>query len=173
MIVIAEGCTLPIIPSNSTNPMSLIEGLPLGLALLLVGPLASGQTNLGELLDAGANRLSAEQFKREIVQRTIIGPTPAGAIIEIMYAANGTIHGLGPPAGRPQSLYAILPVTGEWTIDETGRICTALQSSEQHGGGVPIRPVSCQAWFKLREQFWLSDSDSDRSAKVFPRKPKE
>ena len=152
---------------------SLTANLQLGLALLLLASVAHGQTNLGDLLDAGANRLSAEQFKREVVQRTIVGPTPTGATIEIMYAANGTIHGLGPPAGRPQSLYAILPIAGEWTIDATGRICTAFQSSEQHGGSVPIKPVSCQAWFKLREQFWLSDSDSDRSAKVFPRKPKE
>jgi hypothetical protein len=160
-------------PVQQHLPMSLTARLPLVLALLLVGPLASGQTNLGELLDAGGKRLSAEQFKREVVQRTVVGPTPTGAIIEIMYAANGTIHGLGPPAGRPQSLYAILPIAGEWTIDATGRICTAFQSSEQHGGSVPIRPMSCQAWFKLRDQFWLSDSDSDRSAKVFPRKPKE
>lgn len=80
--------------------MSPPRYLTSGLALLLSTPVAQGQTNLGELLDAGANRLSAEQFKREVVQRTIVGRTPSGAIIEIMYAANGTIDGLGPPAGR-------------------------------------------------------------------------
>ena len=153
--------------------MSPTVKLPLGLLLLLSASVAHGQTNLGELLDAGAKRLSAEDFRQQVLQRTIVGPTPNGAKVEIMYVANGTIQGQAPPAGRPQSLYAILPVAGEWTIDETGRVCALMQSSEQHGGSVAIRPASCQVWFKLGEQFWISDSDSDRSAKVFPRKPKE
>ena len=37
--------------------------LLLGLALLLLVPFAVAQNKLGELLDAGAKRLSAEEFR--------------------------------------------------------------------------------------------------------------
>ena len=75
--------------------MTNIVRLPLGLALLLLAPLAAGQSNLGELLDTGAQKLSAEEFRRDIVQRPIVGPTPAGSTIELMYVANGSIVGMG------------------------------------------------------------------------------
>lgn len=58
--------------------MPLSKKLALGVALLLCAPLAGAQTNLGELLDAGAKQLSTEEFRQELVQRTIVGPTPTG-----------------------------------------------------------------------------------------------
>jgi len=47
-------------------------------ALLFCSGVALGQTNLGELLDAGAKPLSAAEFKEVVVQRMIFGPTPTG-----------------------------------------------------------------------------------------------
>ena len=73
---------------------SSLKLLP-GLALALTSSFVAAQSNLGELLDAGAARLSAAEFREQIVQRTIAGPTQAGGRIEVVYFANGTIQGLG------------------------------------------------------------------------------
>jgi hypothetical protein len=56
--------------------------LPLVLSVLL-RPLAHGPSNLGELLDAGAKKLSAEEFREELVQRLIVGPTATGGSLRL------------------------------------------------------------------------------------------
>src|ERR1700756_2162383 len=95
--------------------------LLLGLALSLCAPFAVAQNNLGELLDGGAKQLSAEEFKEQVVQRVIVGPTATGGNLELMYASNGVIQGRGshPLAiGNNQS-----PISGDWKIDDSGKIC--------------------------------------------------
>src|SRR5215831_8701078 len=67
--------------------------LLLWLALLLFAPFAVAQNNLGELLDAGAKRISGEEFKQDVVQQTLVGVTPSGARLELMYATSGVIQG--------------------------------------------------------------------------------
>jgi hypothetical protein len=147
--------------------------LPLGFALMLWVPLAAAQSNLGELLDAGAKKLSAEEFKQEVVQRVIVGLTPSGGSIEVMYASNGVIQGTG---SYTPVMIAQAPITGEWTTDDNGRICTSMRVT---GGGVPgftsgvSLPSRCQFWFKYAEQYFFSDSDSDRHARVLRRTVKQ
>src|SRR5436309_5538549 len=104
------------------------------LALLLWAQLAMAQNNLGELLDAGATRLSPEAFKEEVVQRVIVGRTTTGGEIEVMYARTGVIQGIG----NYQQLAPvhIVGVSGEWTLDDNGRVCTAMQIGG--GGGTPV-----------------------------------
>jgi hypothetical protein len=46
----------------------------LGITILLWVPIAVAQSNLGELLDAGAKKLSPEEFREDVVQRMIAGP---------------------------------------------------------------------------------------------------
>lgn len=152
--------------------MTTIVGLPLGLALLLLAPLAAGQSNLGELLDTGAQKLSAEEFRRDIVQRSIVGPTPAGATIELMYVANGSIVGMGNVIAAAQSQITNTSFSGEWTIDDAGRICASMRtpgSGSTFGGSSAVLPPRCQTWFKLGDAYFISDSDSDRRAKVLRR----
>ena len=55
-------------------------------------PAALAQTTLGALLDAGAKPLPAAQFKEEVVQRTLVGPTSTGGSMEVIYAMSGTIQ---------------------------------------------------------------------------------
>ena len=146
----------------------------MGFALLLSAQLATAQNNLGELLDAGAKRLSVEEFKEELVQRVIVGPTPAGGTLEVMYQSNGLIQGTGmyskatiPQAGT---------IFGEWTIDDNGRICASMQVTGSGGGGYGqgvTLPRRCQFWFKNGEQYFLSDYDSDRGARVLRRTLKQ
>jgi hypothetical protein len=129
------------------------------------------QSNLGELLDAGAKKLSVDEFKEEVVQRVLVGPTPAGGTIEVLYARTGVIQGVG----RYSDVTARLaPISGEWTTDDSGRVCTAMRIGAVGGaiGGVML-PARCQVWFKYRDQYFLSDSDTDRSVKVLGRTVKQ
>ena len=148
---------------EQTNLAKAANLLALGLAFSLS---ARAQTNVGELLDAGAIRMSVEEFKVEVVQRAIFGPTASGGTIEVIYARNGSIAGTGTPLQAPK--YAItFPVSGEWRIDNDGRICTTMRIQ---GGYSPVTlPPRCQVWLKYRDDYFIADSDSDRLARVLRR----
>jgi hypothetical protein len=136
------------------------------IALWLWAPFGLAQNNLGEVLDAGGKVLSAEEFRRETIQRVITGPMPSGGSLEIIYLTNGTIQGVG----RHPLLSFSQPnaqIFGQWTTDDKDRVCTSMRIGE-----VPL-PARCQFWFKYDEQYYLSDSDSDRSAKVLRRTVKQ
>jgi hypothetical protein len=143
--------------------------LTLAFAVLLWAPPAFPQSNLGELLDTGAKKLSAEEFKEQVVQRVIVGPTPTGGNLELMYATNGMVQGIG---SSTEHSISVAPISGEWTIDDSGRICTSMRMGAGGGAspglGVTL-PPRCQFWFKYAEQYFFSDSDSDRRARVLRR----
>lgn len=136
-----------------------------GIGLVSWALLAAAQSNLGELLDAGAKRLSAEDFKRQIVQRLIVGQTPLGGDLEVVYAANGGIQGRGANPLEPPGSFrgGSAPIYGEWKIGEGERICTEMRISQT------ILPARCQDWYRLGDAYFISDSDTDRHAKVFRR----
>jgi hypothetical protein len=147
--------------------------LSLGLALLSCAPLAIAQNNLGELLDAGAKQLSVEEFNEQVVQRIIVGPTATGGTIQVMYATNGSVQGNGAFVAS-FSTASLAPISGEWKVGDDGRICTSMQMGSNLGGGPGgMLPFRCQLWFKLADQYFLSDSDSDRRAKVLRRTIKQ
>jgi hypothetical protein len=145
--------------------------LPVALVLLLWGALATAQDTLGELLDAGARKLSAEEFRQELVQRVIVGPTLAGGSLELVYTTNGKVQGAG---SSRRGLVAFTPVSGEWKIDDNGRICTSMVFfGGSSVGSAENNPTRCQVWFKHDGQYFLSDSDWDRSGKVLRRTVKQ
>ena len=148
--------------------------LPLAIALLLWASLTVAQTNLGELLDAGGRVLSSEEFKRELVQRTLVGPSPTGGTLEIMYVTNGSLQGKGSPPYTEgfQRFRDEAPIAGEWRIDDNGRVCVTMQIRASSGQVMILAP-RCQSWFTYDQKYFLSDSDWDRSAKVFPRTVKQ
>lgn len=139
---------------------------------LSVPPLATAQNNLGEALDLGANKVSAEEFRRDVVQRAIVGLTPTGGTFEIVFMSNGAISGTG-TASRSSPVQT--GISGEWRIDDRDRICTTMRAiTGQLGGGAGQSPslnlpTRCQFWFKVGEHYFLSDSDSDRQERVFAR----
>jgi hypothetical protein len=142
-----------------------------GLAFALLSSVAAAQSNLGELLDAGARRLSAEEFRAEVVQRTFVGPTATGGSLEVFYTTSGTIQGVGTHGIMTASPARLLAqVNGDWKIDDADRVCTALRITTP-GGGSPnvVLPSRCQYWFKLGDVYFLSDSDTDRRTKVLRR----
>jgi len=137
----------------------------LGIALLLWAPLGLSQSTLGELLDAGAKKMSIEEFKDEVVQRTLVGLSASGGNVELMYVSNGMIQGLG--TAPFQTSNTLATIRGDWRTDDDGRICTSMRI-----GGTPL-PDRCQFWFKYAAAYFPSDSDSDRRARVLRRALKE
>jgi len=138
--------------------------IPLGVVFLLWAPLAVSQNNLGELLDAGAKKLSPEEFRLELVQREVVGLTDVGGSLEVMYASNGQVQGQGTGRFTPRLVY----LSGEWKIDDNGAICTSMRTE----GGAAL-PYRCQFWFKQAGEYFLSDSDSDRRMLVLRRTVKQ
>jgi len=151
--------------------VTLPTKLPLAISLWLFASLAMAQSKLGELLDAGAKKLSAVEFKQELVGHLIVGPTPAGGSIEVMYTPSGAVQGKG---SYQQAVWPA-SIDGEWTIDDEGRVCTSMRIGGAAGGGLgPVTlPPKCQPWFKLGAHYFLSDSDSDRQTRVLRRTVKQ
>jgi hypothetical protein len=144
--------------------MPLTSKLPLGLALLLWVTLAAGQNTLGELLDAGARRISVEEFRRDLVGRSLAGNMSASTELEMVYAGDGTLRGYGSKRqGRPFSGYELGSISGSWTTGDSDTICITMNV-----GRVAISN-RCQFWFKLGEEYFISDYESDRSARVIRR----
>jgi hypothetical protein len=158
---------------HKEKAVPLSTKLLLGLALLLLVPFALAQNNLGELLDAGAKRLSAEEFRQEVTQHSLEGVIPSGGRMEVMYASSGVIQGR---TGGPNTGYTgnpiiqgnvWAPIDGVWNIDDSGRTCTSMVI------GRTILPFRCQFWFKYKEDYFIADSDSDRNVRVFRRTVKQ
>lgn len=154
--------------SEEPAPRTSVRSLAIALLLCPLGAVA--QTNLGELLDAGATPLSAEEFRKDVVGRIVVGPTTAGGSLELMYTPNGIVAGTG---SIMRSTYTLAPVDGAWKIDEDGRICTSMRiaghPSAPAFAGQYMLPPRCQRWFRYAGGFFVSDSDSDRGAKVLRR----
>lgn len=149
----------------------------LGVTMALLAPLAAAQENLGALLDAGARKLSAEEFQQEVVQRALVGPSATGGSIEVTYTGNGIVQGIGTPPNHSQTRSWVhsVQISGLWTIDASERVCTSMRIFTAGGGGAfgSYLPPRCQFWLKLSDKYFLSDSDSDRSAKVLIRTLKQ
>ena len=135
----------------------------LGLALLLFAPFAVAQNNLGELLDAGAKKISPDEFRQDVVHRTLVGPTLSGAQLELMFASSGVLQGRtqADAAGRAGAI--LTPVDGVWNIDDSGRICVSMIF------GRTMIPFRCQYWFKYKDDYFVADAETDPKAKVLRR----
>ena len=130
------------------------------LPLLVKASLGLAQTNLGELLDAGGKRVTGNDFRQDLVGRPIVGPAATGSTLEVVYLDSGQILGVGSNTmmqGR-FAPHANFDVRGSWKIDDPDRICASMSV-----GGV-VLPARCQYWYRYDHQYFLSDSDSDRSA---------
>jgi hypothetical protein len=136
-------------------------------AFLLSAPCAIAQSNVGQLLDMGAQKLTTEQFKEELVQRVIVGPTATEATLELIYASTGAIQGRAFTPQEAQTFANLPPIDGDWTVGENGSICTRMTI------GKASLPYRCQFWFKYADHYFLADSDSDRRARVLRRDLKQ
>jgi hypothetical protein len=156
------------------NTMPRPVTVSLGISLLFVTHMVGAQSTLGELLDGGAKKVSASEFREELVQKAITGALPTGGTLEVTYITSGLITGVGTATkGSPVQM----DVSGTWVIDDNQRICTSMliaSGAGSAGGGFStsgalVLPPRCQFWFKYGDYYYLSDSDSDRHARVIRR----
>lgn len=133
--------------------------------------LARPAANLGELLDAGGKLLASDDFRIQVVQRLLVGATPQGAMMELMYTPSGIVQGVAGGGADANRARGTSGVSGEWKIDDKHRVCTTMTiGAGLRAGYAPITvPLQCQFWFRLGDKFYLADSDSDRSAKLLVR----
>ena len=145
----------------------------LAIAATLWMPCALAQATLGALLDAGAKPVTIAQFKEEVVQRLIGGPTATGGKLEVMYTADGRLQGTGTQSGYASAIPPWGTIVGDWSSDEQGRICTSMRVGVSAAGTTVVLPKRCQYWYKLGMDYYFADSDTDRSAKVLSRTIKQ
>jgi hypothetical protein len=145
----------------------------LGFAALVDAHAALAQATLGDLIDAGAKRVSASEFREDVVQRVVAGVTPLGGRIELMYARDGGIQGTGQVGAYDSKVSPYSGLDGEWIVETGDRICTTMRLSAGTTARAIVLPRRCQYWFKLDTRYFLADSDTDRSAKVLVRTIKQ
>jgi hypothetical protein len=137
---------------------SMILGGTMATVMLSAGALA--QNDLGELLDAGGKKMSKEEIVKVFSGAHSTGKTATGAHGEFEFGADGTYSGVvqstaGGSAG----------VMGKWTATDGGKLCvewTPVGRGANKGGG-------CGFYYSLGGDYYLTDSDSDRSVIVLKR----
>jgi hypothetical protein len=136
-------------------------------ALLLATASADAQTTLGALVDAGGERLSPKQFREEVVQRQLNGPLASGFNLQFVYTSRGSLEGAGSGGAASFGAEWAADVRGTWKFGDNGTVCTSVVLD-----GPTIRanfPPRCQYWYRLRDRFYVAESDTDRRARVLPR----
>lgn len=139
----------------------------LGVATVLASTVVSAQTRLGELLDAGAQRLTAERFRRDVVQRMLVGPLEPGVNVEIVYTPQGTIEGAGSGGAFSYSAEWAVQVRGAWSVGDGEAVCATFVLD-----GPTIRASyrrRCQFWYFLNDRYFVAESTTDRAARVLAR----
>lgn len=133
-------------------------------ALLFLGAsmaVAQEPANLGELLDKGAKRLDAAELKALLTGATVSGMTlrPGSRIgFEVTYASDGK------SSGRLWGLHvdAAPGMSGTWTIDEQGQLCT---NTVTMAFGTTS---ACIHFYRLNDAYYAAASN-ERSAFVRTR----
>jgi hypothetical protein len=120
---------------------------------------AVAQSTLGELLDAGGKKLSKEEVRTVLSGARVTGPSTTGAATEYTYKADGSFSG-----NLKTSADWATGVVGTWSVDESGKLCarwTLTKNSKGFDG--------CFFYFANRDQYYLSESDSNRASPVYKR----
>jgi hypothetical protein len=139
--------------------MDMKIGAVIGTATFVLTSInsAAAQSTLGELVDAGGKQMTKAEVMATVTGATISGPTKVGGEGRYDYGADGSMIGAGKnPQGRPYSL------SGKWYVDDSGKWCADFRTPGGPGS-------SCAYLFKKGDQYYVSDSDSDRSTPVLKR----
>jgi hypothetical protein len=118
---------------------------------------AFAQTTLGELQDAGGKQMSKDEVVAAVSGNTIVGTGVNGAINRVAYKSDGTYSGSGSSGGNNYGFF------GTWSVEADGQGCSVLGNGQNRGTKV------CGYWFKASDQYFVSPSNSDRTAAVFKR----
>lgn len=129
-----------------------------GAALLLAFPtptvLAQG-TDLGQILDKKPEELSKDQVQGIVsgasLKRTAFNQVQ-NAYVEVTanFKADGTV------AVMQQTMHGPVRGNGKWRVSDEGQLCSEISWPRSTSS-------ACTWFFKLGEELWVSQSDSDRS----------
>jgi hypothetical protein len=125
---------------------------------------AHAQRTLGDLLDAGAVKLSRQEVLTTLSGANMSGPGRGGGTTQVDYHADGTYAGSYQGAAGDRALDKGGGFFGKWTVDDSGRMCT------EGSGGSGKATANCYFFFRVGDQLYLAiESDNDRSAVVLKR----
>lgn len=123
------------------------------LAIFATGAVA--QSTLGELLDTGFKKVAKGEFASAAFGTRVAVVDGAGNQFLSDYKVDGSFSGAYYlSAGGVQGVFA-----GTWTMDDSGKLCT-------DGASIWFRTVRCRFWFRNGNQFYQSDSETDRSSPI-------
>jgi len=128
------------------------------VCLIAAAGLSAGAADdLGSVLDGGGKKLSADEFKSEMVGKNVGGQGTNGPWRR-EHRADGALGGsLVGRRGEPWQ------INGNWTVDDAGKVCVKFTYSPRK-----LEEAFCTFYFKQGDQYFASRSDSDRSQKAIP-----
>lgn len=116
------------------------------------------QSTIGELLDAGAVKLSREQVVAGLSGTKIVGITSTGrAEMNIDLNADGTLSGVVTSLRNASTSGSV----GKWTVDENGRTCI-----DETLTAWSMRHQECFFSYRLGDQSYRTVSDSEERGTV-------
>lgn len=116
------------------------------------------QENLGSILDAGAQKLSAAEIRSTIVGANVTGPGLKNTTTDINFLPDGTVNGYIYGGGRG------MPITGTYKIMDDGKLCLHYEFK------AVFPPYdACVNYFSLSSDFYLTHSDTDRNSEILKR----
>ena len=141
-----------------TMDKTAILGGTIAIMLLCAG--AAAQNTLGEVLDAGGKRMTKEEIQQTFSGARTIGKTAAGVNGEFEFKADGTYHGVVQAASGGTA-----GLVGKWNAADGGKLCVEWAPV----GRGASKGAGCSFYFSLKGDYYLSESDSDRSVMVLKR----
>jgi hypothetical protein len=145
----------------------MMTRMVIGIVAAAFASLAHAQdaSTLGELLAKGGKRLTKDEVTKlygdEISVSGIVGATGRRRA-ENTYKKDGTMFGRSTDLGG-QNGYGL---TGTWTINNPGELCTQLRSAQSGADVTPNPP--CSFVYRLNDTHYSGRSDDPNSA-VYPR----
>ena len=129
------------------------------ILIALTSTAALAQNSLGELLDGGAKKLSKEAVQSALRGAHVSGKSTSGAATEYFYKADGYFSGnLQNSEGWKSG------AVGTWSVDNSGKLCsewTLTVNSKKLKG--------CGFIYAKADEYYYTESDSDRTAPIYKR----
>lgn len=123
------------------------------VSLSAVFTYAQAQTTLGELLDAGATKITKDQMVAALGGAKITGATSSGkADMNIDFKADGTFSGYVTSRGAGGTSGSV----GKWTVDANGKTCI-----DEYLSAWNMHHKECWFSYRIAEQSYQTISDSE------------
>ena len=121
------------------------------LALAVSGTAGAQEQTLGAIVAKGSKKLSADEVRALLTGGAV--SDEFGGVIGVAYKADGSL----------EASWSAQEVRGNWTVDNNGLECVDAWD-QWHSE----RWTLCRYWFKLGDEIYVleSDSDTDRQQPV-------